>query len=181
MSFTSGADVLSGLPGAFQAALHGALTAKHYEQAIRDTMSCGGCTSSRGSFIGACMGAQVGLCANLTFIIIIVVPASYVRWFIKCAILNLTDWTWGSSSFLDIQNPALWLCVGACQEDNQTPPVVCFYNLRWLRTKWQTVELSQSSEWRFLSKLLDGKSRMILSPLKLNMLIQMFSYSVFLQ
>lgn len=75
MSFTSGADVLSGLPGAFQAALHGALTAKHYEQAVRDTMSCGGCTSSRGSFIGACLGAQVGLCANLTFIIINVMPA----------------------------------------------------------------------------------------------------------
>uniref|UniRef100_A0A665X9K0 Selenoprotein J n=1 Tax=Echeneis naucrates TaxID=173247 RepID=A0A665X9K0_ECHNA len=53
--------ILSGLPGAFQAALHGVLTAKQYEQAIRDTMSCGGCTCSRGSFIGACLGAQVGL------------------------------------------------------------------------------------------------------------------------
>uniref|UniRef100_A0A8C4I4B9 Crystallin J1C n=1 Tax=Dicentrarchus labrax TaxID=13489 RepID=A0A8C4I4B9_DICLA len=50
-----------GLPGAFQAALHGVLTAKHYEQAVRDTMICGGCTCSRGSFIGACLGAQVGL------------------------------------------------------------------------------------------------------------------------
>ncbi|KAG7524495.1 hypothetical protein JOB18_012696 [Solea senegalensis] len=50
-----------GLPGAFQAALHGVLTAKQYEQAIRDTMSCGGCTCSRGSFIGACLGAQFGL------------------------------------------------------------------------------------------------------------------------
>ncbi|KAI7809917.1 selenoprotein J [Triplophysa rosa] len=49
------------LPGAFQAALHGVLTAKSYEQAIRDTMSCGGCTCSRSSFIGACIGAQVGL------------------------------------------------------------------------------------------------------------------------
>ncbi|KAG7227370.1 hypothetical protein INR49_000375 [Caranx melampygus] len=48
----------AGLPGAFQAALHGVLTAKQYEQAIRDTMSCGGCTCSRGSFIGACLGAQ---------------------------------------------------------------------------------------------------------------------------
>uniref|UniRef100_A0A673FT56 Crystallin J1C-like n=1 Tax=Sinocyclocheilus rhinocerous TaxID=307959 RepID=A0A673FT56_9TELE len=52
---------LSGLPGAFQAALHGVLTASGYEQAIRDTMSCGGCTCSRSSFIGACIGAQVGL------------------------------------------------------------------------------------------------------------------------
>uniref|UniRef100_A0A3Q1J3R8 Selenoprotein J n=1 Tax=Anabas testudineus TaxID=64144 RepID=A0A3Q1J3R8_ANATE len=60
VSFTSGSDALSGLPGAFQAALHGVLTAKQYEQAIRDTMSCGGCTCSRGSFIGACLGAQVG-------------------------------------------------------------------------------------------------------------------------
>uniref|UniRef100_A0A3Q4BEY8 Uncharacterized protein n=1 Tax=Mola mola TaxID=94237 RepID=A0A3Q4BEY8_MOLML len=52
---------LVALPGAFQAALHGVLTAKQYEQAVRDTMSCGGCTCSRGSFIGACLGAQVGL------------------------------------------------------------------------------------------------------------------------
>ncbi|KAL3988060.1 hypothetical protein ACER0C_012378 [Sarotherodon galilaeus] len=49
------------LPGAFQAALHGVLTATRYETAVRDTMSCGGCTCSRGSFIGACLGAQVGL------------------------------------------------------------------------------------------------------------------------
>jgi len=49
------------LPGAFQAALHGVLVATGYEQAVRDTMSCGGCTSSRGSFIGACLGAQIGL------------------------------------------------------------------------------------------------------------------------
>uniref|UniRef100_A0A3B4GKV2 Crystallin J1A-like n=1 Tax=Pundamilia nyererei TaxID=303518 RepID=A0A3B4GKV2_9CICH len=48
------------LPGAFQAALHGVLTATRYETAVRDTMSCGGCTCSRGSFIGACLGAQVG-------------------------------------------------------------------------------------------------------------------------
>ncbi|KAK2821972.1 hypothetical protein Q5P01_022037 [Channa striata] len=59
--FSSGCDALSGLPGAFQAALHGVLTASQYEQAIRDTMSCGGCTCSRGSFIGACLGAQIGL------------------------------------------------------------------------------------------------------------------------
>uniref|UniRef100_A0A8C2EFL2 Selenoprotein J n=1 Tax=Cyprinus carpio TaxID=7962 RepID=A0A8C2EFL2_CYPCA len=51
----------SGLPGAFQAALHGVLTGSGYEQAIRDTMSCGGCTCSRSSFIGACIGAQVGI------------------------------------------------------------------------------------------------------------------------
>uniref|UniRef100_A0A3Q1BEE8 Selenoprotein J n=1 Tax=Amphiprion ocellaris TaxID=80972 RepID=A0A3Q1BEE8_AMPOC len=50
-----------GLPGAFQAALHGVLTAKQYEAAVRDTMSRGGCTCSRGSFIGACLGAQIGL------------------------------------------------------------------------------------------------------------------------
>uniref|UniRef100_A0A096LR69 Selenoprotein J n=1 Tax=Poecilia formosa TaxID=48698 RepID=A0A096LR69_POEFO len=51
----------SSLPGAFQAALHGVLTAEHFEAAIRDTMSCGGCTCSRASFIGACVGAQIGL------------------------------------------------------------------------------------------------------------------------
>ncbi|KAG9351075.1 hypothetical protein JZ751_024965 [Albula glossodonta] len=50
-----------GLPGAFQAALHGVLTAVEFDTAIRDTMRCGGCTSSRGSFIGACLGAQLGL------------------------------------------------------------------------------------------------------------------------
>uniref|UniRef100_A0A3Q2PQU9 Selenoprotein J n=1 Tax=Fundulus heteroclitus TaxID=8078 RepID=A0A3Q2PQU9_FUNHE len=50
-----------GLPGAFQAALHGVLTAKEFETAIRDTISCGGCTCSRASFIGACVGAQIGL------------------------------------------------------------------------------------------------------------------------
>uniref|UniRef100_A0A3Q3MBB3 Selenoprotein J n=1 Tax=Mastacembelus armatus TaxID=205130 RepID=A0A3Q3MBB3_9TELE len=61
MLYTYGSGVVLGLPGAFQAALHGVLTAKQYEQAIRDTMSCGGCTCSRGSFIGACLGAQIGL------------------------------------------------------------------------------------------------------------------------
>ncbi|KAJ8278020.1 hypothetical protein GJAV_G00082900 [Gymnothorax javanicus] len=49
------------LPGAFQAALHGVLTAGQFDEAVRDTMRCGGCTSSRGSFIGACLGAQIGL------------------------------------------------------------------------------------------------------------------------
>ncbi|TNM98079.1 hypothetical protein fugu_014325 [Takifugu bimaculatus] len=53
--------VFPGLPGAFQAALYGVLTAHNYVEAVRDTMSCGGCTCSRGSFIGACLGAQVGL------------------------------------------------------------------------------------------------------------------------
>ncbi|XP_070988984.1 crystallin J1A-like [Oncorhynchus clarkii lewisi] len=50
-----------GLPGSFQAALHGVLAAKEFDQAIRDTMVCGGCTCSRSSFIGACLGAQIGL------------------------------------------------------------------------------------------------------------------------
>ncbi|KAK5602981.1 hypothetical protein CRENBAI_017292 [Crenichthys baileyi] len=54
-----------GLPGAFQAALHGVLTAKQFETAIRDTMSCGGCTCSRASFIGACVGAQLFLTTQL--------------------------------------------------------------------------------------------------------------------
>ncbi|KAJ8409547.1 hypothetical protein AAFF_G00229480 [Aldrovandia affinis] len=49
------------LPGAFQAALHGVLTAGDFDQAVRDTMHCGGCTCSRSSFIGACLGAQIGL------------------------------------------------------------------------------------------------------------------------
>ncbi|XP_056290411.1 crystallin J1B-like isoform X2 [Pseudoliparis swirei] len=49
------------LPGAFQGALHGVLTLKQLDEAVRDTMRCGGCTSSRASFIGACFGAQTGL------------------------------------------------------------------------------------------------------------------------
>uniref|UniRef100_A0A3Q2CHN5 Selenoprotein J n=1 Tax=Cyprinodon variegatus TaxID=28743 RepID=A0A3Q2CHN5_CYPVA len=57
----TGVLLVPGLPGAFQAALHGVLTAKQFETAIRDTMSCGGCTCSRASFIGACVGAQIGL------------------------------------------------------------------------------------------------------------------------
>lgn len=59
--------MVAGLPGAFQAALHGVLTAERFEQAIRDTMSCGGCTCSRGSFIGACLGAQVHLIWPFTY------------------------------------------------------------------------------------------------------------------
>ncbi|KAJ8270332.1 hypothetical protein GJAV_G00113110 [Gymnothorax javanicus] len=44
-----------------EAALHGVLTAHEFSQAVRDTMQCGGCTCSRSSFIGACLGAQFGL------------------------------------------------------------------------------------------------------------------------
>ncbi|KAG7242268.1 hypothetical protein INR49_024024 [Caranx melampygus] len=47
------------LPGAFQGALHGILTLNQLDEAVRDTMRCGGCTASRSSFIGACFGAQV--------------------------------------------------------------------------------------------------------------------------
>lgn len=47
------------LPGAFQGALHGVLKLKQLDEAVRDTMRCGGCTASRASFIGACFGAQV--------------------------------------------------------------------------------------------------------------------------
>uniref|UniRef100_H2LML5 Selenoprotein J n=1 Tax=Oryzias latipes TaxID=8090 RepID=H2LML5_ORYLA len=49
------------LPGAFQAALHGVLTLSRLDEAVRDTMRRGGCTASRASFIGACLGAQSGL------------------------------------------------------------------------------------------------------------------------
>uniref|UniRef100_A0A3Q1C8A8 Selenoprotein J n=1 Tax=Amphiprion ocellaris TaxID=80972 RepID=A0A3Q1C8A8_AMPOC len=49
------------LPGAFQGALHGVLTLNQLDEAVRDTMRCGGCTASRSSFIGACFGAQTGL------------------------------------------------------------------------------------------------------------------------
>ncbi|GLD55063.1 crystallin J1B-like protein [Lates japonicus] len=49
------------LPGAFQGALHGVLTLNQLDEAVRDTMRCGGCTASRASFIGACFGAQTGL------------------------------------------------------------------------------------------------------------------------
>ncbi|CAG5895746.1 unnamed protein product [Menidia menidia] len=51
----------SPLPGAFQGALHGVLTLNQLDEAVRDTMRCGGCTASRSSFIGACFGAQTGL------------------------------------------------------------------------------------------------------------------------
>uniref|UniRef100_G3NBJ1 Selenoprotein J n=1 Tax=Gasterosteus aculeatus aculeatus TaxID=481459 RepID=G3NBJ1_GASAC len=40
-------------------ALHGVLKLKQLDEAVRDTMRCGGCTASRASFIGACFGAQV--------------------------------------------------------------------------------------------------------------------------
>ncbi|KAJ0059857.1 hypothetical protein NL108_014119, partial [Boleophthalmus pectinirostris] len=49
------------LPGALQGALHGVLTQTQLDEAVRDTMRRGGCTSSRASFIGACFGAQTGL------------------------------------------------------------------------------------------------------------------------
>ncbi|CAL8323919.1 unnamed protein product [Boreogadus saida] len=49
------------LPDALQGALHGLLTHSRLEDAVRDTMRCGGCTSSRASFIGACFGAQTGV------------------------------------------------------------------------------------------------------------------------
>ncbi|CAB1431190.1 unnamed protein product, partial [Pleuronectes platessa] len=42
-------------------ALHGVLTLTQLDEAVRDTMRCGGCTASRASFIGACLGAQIGL------------------------------------------------------------------------------------------------------------------------
>ncbi|KAG8009364.1 Crystallin J1B [Nibea albiflora] len=47
------------LPGAFQGALLGVLTLNQLDEAVRDTMRCGGCTASRASFIGACFGAQL--------------------------------------------------------------------------------------------------------------------------
>ncbi|KAG2461635.1 CRJ1C protein, partial [Polypterus senegalus] len=54
-------QMVAALPGAFQAAVHGVLTANTFEEGIRNTMRCGGCSCSRGSFIGACLGAQYGL------------------------------------------------------------------------------------------------------------------------
>lgn len=55
----NGLNVCPALPGAFQAALHGVLTLSRLDEAVRDTMRRGGCTASRASFIGACLGAQV--------------------------------------------------------------------------------------------------------------------------
>uniref|UniRef100_A0A8C8E261 Uncharacterized protein n=1 Tax=Oryzias sinensis TaxID=183150 RepID=A0A8C8E261_9TELE len=57
----NGLNVFPALPGAFQAALHGLLTLSRLDEAVRDTMRRGGCTASRASFIGACLGAQSGL------------------------------------------------------------------------------------------------------------------------
>ena len=54
-SFFSSSD----LPGSFQSALQGALTAKDYMLGIRTTIKVGGCNASRSGFIGACLAAQV--------------------------------------------------------------------------------------------------------------------------
>lgn len=158
MPFTSAFDV-SGLPGAFQAALHGVLTATRYETAVRDTMSCGGCTCSRGSFIGACLGAQVGLSANLIYSRAHILSLIY-----ECSVLIFLGRTWGNPGVLEVQDPAIRLGVGAYQEDNQTPVGVMPFKKE--RTVWQTVELWQNSEWWFLFKCLDGRSQMFLFLLK---------------
>ena len=47
------------LPGSFQACVHAAVTACHMESGVRNAIRAGGCTSSRASFVGACLGAQV--------------------------------------------------------------------------------------------------------------------------
>lgn len=49
------------LPGSFQSALHGAVTAPGYKEGIRKTIKIGGCNASRSGFIGACTAAKVSV------------------------------------------------------------------------------------------------------------------------
>jgi len=49
------------LPGAFQSAVHGVVSAKDYQSGVQTTLRAGGCNASRGGFIGACLAAQHGL------------------------------------------------------------------------------------------------------------------------
>lgn len=52
---------------------------------------------------------------------------------------------------------------------------MCLTIWGWHEQNEETVALLQNSEWRFLSKLLDDRSQMVLSLLKFNMLVQMFT------
>ncbi|VDI36588.1 Hypothetical predicted protein [Mytilus galloprovincialis] len=52
---------IQGIPGAFQLTTHEVLTGSSYTGSIQETMRSGGCTCSRGGFIGACFAAQNGL------------------------------------------------------------------------------------------------------------------------
>ena len=49
------------VPGSVQAAVRALLDAGDYLGPLRKTLVAGGCNCSRGSFIGACMGAKYGL------------------------------------------------------------------------------------------------------------------------
>ena len=51
--------IFSVLPGAFQSAVHGIITATNYPAGVQATLRAGGCNASRGGYIGACLGAQV--------------------------------------------------------------------------------------------------------------------------
>jgi len=48
-------------PGSFQGAIHAVLTSEQFDEAVRKTILAGGCNCSRAFFIGAMMGAKVGI------------------------------------------------------------------------------------------------------------------------
>lgn len=60
MNSVSGSRV-SALPGAFQSALHGMLSATDFVQGVRATLRAGGCNASRAAFVGMCMAAKTGM------------------------------------------------------------------------------------------------------------------------
>lgn len=65
--------------------------------------------------------AMIVIAAHVTVSTQLTIYSEHTFIFYICISL---DWTWGNSIFLDIQNAAIWVRVGACQEVDQTPPVV---------------------------------------------------------
>ena len=50
---------IAGMPKAFQASVHGLITASNYVEGLRATIRVGGNHVGRCAFIGACFGAMV--------------------------------------------------------------------------------------------------------------------------
>lgn len=48
-------------PGSFLGSLHAVKTSEHFDEAVRKTILAGGCNCSRSFFIGAMMGAKLGI------------------------------------------------------------------------------------------------------------------------
>ena len=49
------------MPGSFQSSLVSIIGAKSYQEAICETILCGGDSCSRANLIGACLGAKFGI------------------------------------------------------------------------------------------------------------------------